>query len=136
MIDSTHYTYACMGKGFLSEAGEAWLALELGKHCLALQQCVKLSQAMRQAGTRLVKAIDVKLHVHTRRQYGPTTGNIVVLHDAVDCVKHKWLGIFVQHLSLGIGGILPLQVSLKKHTLHVCFVRVHLNYDMSSHNWA
>ena len=84
-----------MGKGFLSEAGEAWLALELGKHCLALQQCVKLSQAMRQAGTRFVKAIGVKLHVHTHRQYGPTTGNIVVPHDAVDCVKQHICATFV-----------------------------------------
>ena len=76
-----------------------------------------LARSLQEIGTRggrVGPAHDVKLHYYEHRKLGPTTGNVEVMHDGVDLVKKKWLGVFVHHIREGIGGMLPLQATLKR----------------------
>ena len=63
--------------------------------------------------TRALERRYVQTRVHEHRGRGEATTNLAVFHDGVDVTKKNWLGVFAQHINLGIGGMLPLQVSLR-----------------------
>ena len=57
-------------------------------------------------------ARDVRLHVSTHRGLAAKTTNISLQHDGAAVGKRHWLGVYIRHINLGVGGILPLQVWL------------------------
>jgi len=61
-----------------------------------------------------MERLDVQAHVRQHRKLGPITTNLCCFHDGVDVMRRKWLGMYVQHINLGMGGILPLQAC--RHT--------------------
>ena len=63
-------------------------------------------------GPRRLERADVQNHYTEHPKFGNATTNITLLHDGVDFIKRKWIGMFAHHMSLGIGGVLPLQVIL------------------------
>ncbi len=59
--------------------------------------------------SKFTAAMDVKDHIRKRMELGPRTTTMTVFHDGVDVARRKYLGLYLQHINLGIGGILPLQ---------------------------